>query len=91
MLEGHHLYHTFAEMPFSSRRIQPHLQLIHSLSETPEPLEQLSDGGEAAVLAERPHAEDLGFGDLFDPQTRYFSTNSSSIPLALPLKRPRKS
>ena len=48
----------------STRRIQPHLQLVHRLPEIPGPVEQLGDGGEGAVLAEGPHAEDLGFGDL---------------------------
>ena len=53
-------------MHSSSHRIQLHLQLIHRLPEIPEPVEQLSDSRERAVLDEGPHAEDLGFGDLLD-------------------------
>lgn len=49
--------------------------LIRDFSEIPGPLAQIGDGGEGAVLAERPHVEDFGFGDLFDaPGT------SASIP-----------
>jgi hypothetical protein len=50
----------------SGCHIQPHLQLIHRLPEILEPLEQINDSREGAIFAERPHAEDFGFGNLFN-------------------------
>jgi hypothetical protein len=56
----------------SSSYVEPHLQLVHSSPEIPGPFEQLSDGDEGTVLAERAHAEDLRFGDLLDAPDAVF-------------------